>query len=144
MECKLELLDFGEKVVKEALKLGVGAVEVYLSLASTIYVEVERGKIVKAVNSIDEGFCVRVSYNKSLGFSYTNILKEEKIGEVVNKAFHAAKTVKPTDDWAGFPHPKQLLKAGGIYDKKVDEALTEDIVKNAFLMINSALEIDKR
>ncbi|MGP3667008.1 MAG: TldD/PmbA family protein [Candidatus Bathyarchaeota archaeon] len=144
MENDLKLLDFGEKVVKEALKLGVKDVEVYLSQTSTVYVEVERGKIVKAVNSVDEGFCVRVSYNKSLGFSYTNVLKKEKIGEVIKKAFHVAKTVKPTDDWTGFSHPKQLLKVRGIYDKKVDETSTEEIVKNAFLMINAALETDKR
>ena len=144
MEDNLKLLDFGEKVVKEALKLGVKDVEVYLSLKSTIHVDIERGKIVEAIKGIDQGFCVRISYNKSLGFAYTNILKEEKIGEVVNRAFHIAKTVKPTDDWKGFPHPKPLLKARNIYDKRVAEASIEDIVRDAFLMLNSALKTDRR
>ena len=143
-EASLNLLELGEKVVKAGLRLGVEEIEVYLSRTSTIEVEVERNQIVKGVKFTDEGFGVRVVYNHSIGFSYTNRTSKEKLEDVIVKAISAAKAGKPDKNWKGFPKPSKIPETKNTYDKRVAELSLEEVVELTSTMLNSALEFDKR
>jgi len=143
-EDKLNLLELGKKIVKKASGLGVGEVEVYLSRSFGTHVEIERGQIIRSVKTVDEGFGVRVSYNKALGFSYTNLLDEENIEKTVLRAFHVARTSQPNEDWKGFPQPAKLPEVKNVYDHNVAEVSLEEVVDMASKMLDSALKFDER
>ena len=51
-----ELINFGEKVVNYALRLGADEVETFLSWARNVSVEIERAQIVRNIMKENQGF----------------------------------------------------------------------------------------
>ena len=137
-------MEICEKAVKLASGFGVDEVEVYFSGSMAVRVEVERNQIVKADRFCDEGFGVRVIYNRSIGFSYTSHTNLKSLEETVSRAVKVAKAGKPDKDRKGFPAPSKLPEVKNTYDKRVAETSLEDAVEITSRMLNSALNFDKR
>ena len=140
-----EMLRLAEKAVKLAQKKGVDEAEAFVYQGLTANVGIERGQISRSSRIIDRGIGIRTIVNKAIGFSYTNILESEAtIEETVLKALNSAKASKPDEDWPGLPTKKFFSHVEGTYDNKIVELNSEDLVKVASVMLDTAEETDRR
>jgi PmbA protein len=140
-----ELVSLAEFAVKSALKRGADEAETFAYEGLTTTVAIERGQIAKSSRIIDRGLGIRTIVNKTVGFSYTNILTGKKvIEETVLKALKAAKASKPDKDWQGFPTRKSFAQVKNTFDEAICELSPEDLVKTASLMLEACEKTDKR
>ena len=142
---KNEMLNLAENAVKLALERGATEAEAYVYEGQATNVGIELGQISKSSRIIDRGLGVRVSFNKAIGFSYTNIMeKQTAIEDTITKALSAAKASKPDQDWHGLPEKKPYALPEGTYDPRIFELCSEDLVNVASTMLDAATEADKR
>ena len=139
-----ELLNFGEKAIKIAMKKGADEAEAFIAETLSTIVSIERGQIVKNIRKKDQGLGIRAVYNKTVGFSYTNMLSDKSIEETAVEAFRSAKASKPDKDWSGFPKPKKFGTTTGTYDKKLAAISSDELVDVASIMLTEAADYDKR
>jgi len=140
-----EMLSLAENAVKLAIKRGTDEAEAFVYQGLTTNVAIERGQIAKNSRIIDKGVGIRVVVNKSIGFSYTNVLESgEAIEETVQRALSAAKASKPDKDWHSLPSKKPSASVEHIHDHRIVELRSEDLVKIATSMLNAAEKMDKR
>jgi len=139
-----ELISFGKKAVNIAIKVGADEAEAFLSKGSSTTVGIERGQINRSLKMLDQGLGIRVVYQKAVGFSYTNILSDKTVNEAAIKAFHSAKASKPDKDWVSLPGAKKLGSTKGIYDKKLIDFPSDELVRLTSAMLNAAEAYDKR
>jgi len=140
-----EMLSLVEDAVSFASKRGADEAEAFSYQGLTTNVVIERGQITKSARIIDRGLGVRVAVNKSVGFSYTNILDNKTaINETILKALSYAKASKPDEDWHGFPAKKTLPSVENIYDSSIVELHSDDLVRIASTMLDAAEKTDKR
>jgi PmbA protein len=142
---KDEMLRLAENSVDTALKKGAAEAEAYVYEGQTTSVGIERGQITKSNRIIDRGLGVRVSVNKAIGFAYTNIIESQTaIEDAILKALSAARASKPDQDWKGLPERKPYASAEKTYDYKISELRSEDLVGIASVMLDAAVNADKR
>lgn len=142
---KDEMLRLAENAVDISLKKGAAEAEVYVYEGQATSVGIERGQITKSNRIIDRGLGVRVSVNKAIGFAYTNIIESQTaIEDTILKALSAARASKPDQDWNGLPEKKPYASAEKTYDRKIFELRSEDLVNIASIMLDAAVNADKR
>ena len=140
-----ETLILAEKALDNAQKRGADEAEVYTYQGLTTNVVIERGQIAKSSRIIDRGLGVRAIIDKSVGFAYTNILDNQAaIDETVLRALNSARASRPDEDWQGLPIKTDFPSVKGTYDQKIVELNSEDLVKTAKIMLESAEKTDKR
>lgn len=140
-----EMQGLAEKAVNLAQRKGVDEAEAFVYQGLTTNVNIERGQIVRCSRIIDRGLGIRAIVNKAMGFSYTNMLESEAvIEETALKALNSAKASKPDKDWHGLPTKRAFSSATGTYDNKIVELNSEDLVKIASTMLDTAEKTDKR
>jgi len=139
------MLHLAEKAVSAALKKGAAEAEAFVYEGQATSVGIERGQITKSSRIIDRGLGVRVSVNKAIGFAYTNIIESQiAIEDTILKALSAARASKPDQDWNGLPEKKPYASAEKTYDRKIFELRSEDLVNIASIMLDAAVNADKR
>src|SRR4030042_4664780 len=139
------MLTLAENAVKLALERGATEAEAYVYEGQATGVGIELGQISKSSRIIDRGLGIRVSFNKAIGFSYTNIMeKQTAIEDKITKAINAAKASKPDQDWHGLPEKKPYTFPESTYDPRIFELHSEDLVGVASTMLDAATEADKR
>jgi len=142
---KEELLDQAESAVDFALKRGAEEAEAFTYQGSATNVVIERGQIAKGSRIIDRGVGIRVIINKTLGFSYTNVLENKAaIEETVNKALSLAKAGKPDENWHSLPSKKTLPPVENTFDNKIVQLSSEDLIKIASVMLNAAQKVSNK
>lgn len=140
-----EMLSFAEYAVAYALKKGSEEAEAYVFQGLTTMVDIDRGQIAKSSKRIDIGLGIRAVLNKAIGFSYTNILDTKTaIEENVLKTLSSAKASKPDRNWKGFPNKRTFSATRNIYDKRILELSSEDLVQVTSVMLDAAETTDKR
>jgi len=139
-----ELIDLGKRAVNVAMKRGADEAEAFLSNTSNTSVSIERGQIVRRAKMIDQGLGIRVAYKKAIGFSYTNILTEEKVKETATKAFRAARASQPDENWVSLPGPERFSVTKNVYDKRLIDLPADELVNTASVMLSVAESYDKR
>jgi len=140
-----EMQRLAERAVNLAQRKGVDEAEAFVYQGLTTNVSIERGQIARSSRIIDRGLGVRAIVNKAIGFSYTNMLESEAvIEETVIKALDSAKASKPDKDWQGLPTKKAFSSVTGTYDNKIVELNSEDLVKIASTMLDTAEKTDRR
>jgi PmbA protein len=139
-----ELIESAKRAVNFAIKSGAQEAEAYLGFGSGISVELERGQIMKSVKRDDQGLGVRAVYQKAIGFSYTNTLTVKNIEDVATRAYRAAKASKPDKEWLNFPDPGNYVEPKGVYDKKIVELSSAELVDIAQNMLEAVENYDKR
>jgi PmbA protein len=140
-----EMLGLAENAVDTALKKGAAEAEAYVYEGQATSVGIERGQITKSSRIIDRGLGVRVSVNKAIGFAYTNIIDSQSaVEDTILKALSAARASKPDQDWNGLPEKKPYASAEKTYDRKIFELRPEDLVSVASVMLDAAVNADKR
>jgi PmbA protein len=142
---KDEMLRLAENAVNTALKKGAAEAEAYVYEGQATSVGIERGQITKSSRIIDRGLGVRVSVNRAIGFAYTNIIESQNaIEDTILKALSAARASKPDQDWNGLPEKRPYASAEKTYDLKIFELRSEDLVNVASVMLDAAVNVDKR
>jgi len=139
-----DLINFGKKAINVATKKGANEAEAFLSEILSTTVNIERGQIAKNMRKKDQGLGIRVVCNKSVGFSYTNVLTDKSIEQTAIEAFHTAKASKPDKNWGGFSSPKRFSSTQNAYDKKLVALSSDELVEIASIMLNEAASFDNR
>jgi PmbA protein len=140
-----EMLTLAENAVSFALSKGAAEAEAFTYQGLTTGVGIERGQIARSSRIIDRGLGIRAIINKAMGFSYTNILESKAaIEEAVLKALSSAKASKPDENWHSLPDKKPLPYVKNIYDSRIAQLHSEDLMKVASAMLDAAEEKDKR
>ncbi len=140
-----DLLNLAEKAVSIALKNGADEVEAFANRSLVSSVVIERGQIAKASRIIDNGLGIRAIANKSVGFSYTNVLENESaIEETVLRALSFARASRPDKEWRGLPAKKAYTPVNGTFDRRIVDLHSDDLLKVASAMLESAEMTDKR
>jgi PmbA protein len=142
---KDEMLGLAEKAVATAQKNGAVEAEAYVNEGQSTSIGLERGQITKSSRIIDRGLGIRVSFNKAIGFAYTNVLeKQSAVEDTIARALSAAKASKPDQDWHGLPEKKSFGSAENTYDQKIVDLRSEDLVNLTTRMLDAAIHGDKR
>jgi len=139
-----ELISFGKRAVDFAVKSGAQEAEAFLSMSSDTSINIERGQIVRSTKSVDQGLGVRAVYRKSVGFSYTNTLTDKTVEDTATRAFRAAKASKPDKNWLKFPSQASFGAPTGVYDKRIVELSSDELVKIASDLLGAVGGYDKR
>src|SRR5215208_7046754 len=130
-------------VLKEAEKRGADYCEAYGASNKESEVFIENNDLKQSKSHKTDGLGIRVFVNGSLGFSSTNILEKEHIGDAVTKAIKLAR-VSPSDKFNSMPYSRTVKLLNGIYDKKSESFTASDTVKLAADMLDAAKSYDKR
>ncbi len=139
------MISLAENAVNEALKSGASEAEAYVYEGQATNIGIELGQISKTNRIIDRGVGIRVAANKAVGFAYTNILDDQKVVEnVILRALDSAKASKPDPDWNGLPQKKPYAPLEKVFDDKIIELSSEELVNLASTMLDSAGQVDKR
>ena len=142
---KEEMLNLAEETVNFALKRGANEAEAFAYQGLTNTIGIERGQIARSARVVDQGIGIRVIVNKTVGFSYTNVVDSKTASEEsVVKAVNAAKASKPDMDWHGLSEKRPLTHVEGTYDHRIVELHSEDLVEIASLMLEAAEQTDRR
>jgi PmbA protein len=129
-----------EDIIKEALKKGCDAAEVFIKSSKGISVESKNGSVEALEASQDFGIALKVIKKQKLGFAFTT--NTDEIGKTIDEAVQGA-------DWTGddeyidipeYMPPGEVL----IFDEKIKSGKEEDIIKDALLLEESTLSFDKR
>jgi PmbA protein len=140
-----EMIGLAEKAVSTALQRGAAEAEAYVYEGQATNVSIEIGQINKSSRIIDKGIGIRVSVDKAVGFAYTNIIERQNaVEDTIKRALNAAKASKPDQDWKGLPEKKPYARDEKIFDTKISELRSEDLVKIAASMLESASSVNKR
>ena len=141
---KDKMLNLANNTVNLALNKGASEVEVYLYEGHAKNVGIERGQITKSNKILDRGLGIRVALKKAIGFAYTNAIEnDDSIYDVIINALNAAKASKPDSNWTGFPEKMPYSQTEKTFDPKIFQMNSEDLVKIAYDMLDSAINAEK-
>jgi len=87
----MDLLEYGEFAVTEALKLGADEAEAFLTRGREVSVRAEANELKLATSHAKDGVGIRVFSDRALGFASVNIFDEQKIEEAVRAAVSLSK-----------------------------------------------------
>ena len=140
-----QLLSVAHKAVTTALARGAAEAEAYVYDGKATSIGIERGQITKSSKIIDRGLGIRVAVNKAIGFAYTNAMdKKTALEDTALKAIGTARTSRPDPEWRGFPGKRPYSQVEDIFDRQIMELRSEDLVNTASVMLETAMETDKK
>jgi len=139
-----KLLEIGKRAVEKALRLGASEAEAFLCMGYTNSVGIELAQISGCMSRWEQGIGLRVVCNKAVGFAYTTLLEEKAIDETVERALKFARANKPDQNWPGFPSSTNFPEVKDVYDRKIVELSSEELISSASEMLENALSYDKR
>ncbi len=130
----------GEDIIESAIKKGCDAVEVFIKSGRGISVEAKNGKVEALEASRDFGIAIKVIKNHRLGFSFAT--SPDGIEKIIDEALQGTEWTSK-DEFVCIP---DYAHSGdvSIFDENIDKLKEEDIIKDAILLEESALNFDKR
>ncbi len=137
--------DIAEKVVKDALTLGVDEAEAYLASGREFELEVRNGDVETVKQSTTKGIGLTVYKDKKLGFSYTSDLSAESLKEFAKRTIQLAEVADPKP-WNGLPDygQEEKQKDLNLWDPSIFEIPSETKIATAKKVEQIALAYDER
>jgi PmbA protein len=137
--------DNAEKVVKEALTLGVDEAEAFMESSREFELEVRNGDVETVKQSATKGIGLTVYKDKKLGFSYTSDLSAESLKEFTKRTIQLAEVADPKP-WNGLPDygQEEKQKDLDLWDSSIFEIADETKIATAKKVEQIALAYDKR
>jgi PmbA protein len=137
--------EIAEKVIKEAIKMGVEEAEAFLENNREFQLEVRNGDVETVKQSTTKGIGLTVYKDKKLGFSYTSDLTPDSTQEFIERTVQLSEVADPKP-WNGLPDydKGEEQKDLDLWDASIAEienAIKIDIAKK---VENIALTYDKR
>jgi PmbA protein len=137
--------DIAEKVVKQALTLGVDEAEAYLESSRQFDLEVRNGEVETVKQSATKGIGLTVYKDKKFGFSYTSDLSPDSLKEFTQRTIQLAEVADPKP-WNGLPDYREDVKQEDmkLWDPSIFEIDSSKKIDMAKKVEKSALAYDKR
>ncbi len=137
--------EIAEKVIKEAVKLGVEEAEAFLENNREFELEVRNGDVETVKQSTTKGIGLTVYKDKKLGFSYTSDLTPDSIQEFVKRTVQLSEVADPKP-WNGLPDFEEEGKQKDLdlWDPSIAEIESARKIDMAKKVENIALSYDKR
>lgn len=134
-----------ERVVQEALKLGVDEAEVYLESNRDFDLRVRNGEVETVKQSTTKGIGLTVYKDKKLGFSYTSDLTDESLEEFIKRTIQLSEVADPKP-WNGLPdfNKQEKPKDLDLWDPSISEIESNKKINMAKEVERIALAHDKR
>jgi len=139
----MDLLEYGELAVKNALELGADEAEAFLTRGREINVKAEANELKLATSHAKDGIGIRVFSNRALGFASVNTLDEQNIKEAVQAAVSLSKA-SPEDEHNVLPGPEPIVPVHGLYDSQSEKLGLEDAISKIEEMLATARGHDSR
>jgi PmbA protein len=136
----MDFNSLADDVIKKAVNKGCNAAEVYIRSANGISVEAKEGTVEALEASKDFGIALKVIKNNKLGFAFTTT--GEDIERTVDEAVQIAQWTGD-DEFLDIPEFKPSENVL-IFDKEIKNTKDEDVIRNALLLEESALGLDKK
>jgi PmbA protein len=137
--------DIAEKVVKQAMTLGVDEAEAYLESSRDFELEIRNGDVETVKQSSVKGIGLTVYKDKKLGFSYTSDLSAESLKKFAKRTIQLAEVADPKP-WNGLPDygKEEKQKNLDLWDQSIFEIKNETKIATAKKVEKIALAYDKR
>ena len=139
----MDLLEYGEFAVTEALKLGADEAEAFLTRGREVSVRAEANELKLATSHAKDGVGIRVFSDRALGFASVNIFDEQKIEEAVRAAVSLSKA-SPEDKHNLLPDPQPVEGISGLYDGRAEGFGLDEAVSKIEEMLTTARGYDSR
>lgn len=138
-----ELLALGDTLVKKARDNGADEAEVYMVSENKDDVNIEKNQIQIGKSMEEEEVGIRVLVGDRIGFASVNSFDKDDILPKVKEAVSIAKT-SVKDENNVIPEPKTIEKRENIFDPDAENFDTEDSLRYARKLIESAKDYDDR
>ena len=139
----MDLLEYGEFAVTEALKLGADEAEAFLTRGREVSVRAEANELKLATSHAKDGVGIRVFSDRALGFASVNIFDEQKIEEAVRAAVSLSKA-SPEDKHNLLPDPQPVEGISGLYDGRAEGFGLDEAVSKIEEVLATARGYDSR
>ena len=134
----VDLIELGKKAIKAAISEGAEQVDVCVTLARFVAVNIEKGGIKLCDTTYDHGIGVRAYFKGGMGFSSSQRLDVDSAIRAGIRAAKQAKQAQPDPDFVSLPEPKKAPFTLELCDKELAEIEVERIVELACEMIDAA------
>lgn len=122
--------ELSEKLVKECLKKGADAAEVYIQSGSILRIEVRNGEVETVQESASRGVGFRVFVKGRMAFSSCNDFSDKALDEAISSAVKYAHNTSP-DENNVLPDDKNITKVEGLYDLQMKQVSMEEKIELA-------------
>lgn len=123
-----ELISIAGKAVKSVTKLGATHCDVLVTNTRTLSADIEKGSVKQASMANDPGVAIRAFRNGSSGFAYCTGHDAKSIDRAASLAASQAKAGTPDSDFKGLPEKATPAKVGGLFEPKVADLGSDDVV----------------
>lgn len=134
------ILKIAERALKLTKKSGAEQVEAFVSENLVTTVRIAAKCVVETKHVCDRGIGLRAAIGQRVGFACGNDFNQELIKRVAS----IARARPPNPDFNGFPRAAKPKKVKDIYDQKLAKSQPERATELADLMLQSALDFDRR
>ena len=128
------------QIIQAALKKGCDAAEVFIRESHGTSVEVKGGKVEALEAAQDMGMAIRVIKGKKQGFSFAS--SYDDVEETIHSAVEGAHWTGD-DEFINIPSSSRYTEVE-IFDEKVKYLSEENIIQQALLLEESAMQYDSR
>ncbi len=132
----MDIKSLSQATVKECLRKGADAAEVYIESGRSLSVEVRNGEIETVEEAASQGVGIRVFLGGRMAFAYSNDLAEASLRAAVDRAVGFAK-ITTADPNNVLPDDPGSAEVDGLYDPAIASVPLER-------KIGLALEAEKR
>jgi len=129
-----------QDTVKNAVKKGCDAAEVYIKTAIRLSVEAKDNSVDALESARDFGLALKVIKRQKLGFSFTT--SPEGVENIIDDAVKGADWTT-ADEYVDIPDYKPHSEAS-VLDERIRDIKEDDIIKSALLLESAALDFDTR
>ena len=141
-----EMEDMASKALKHGLNHGASELEIKLNHGFQRSVEIKANSISGIQQQSKTLISVRSYIGKKMGIASATALTPKTIEETVDNAIKLAKRSPPDDNFISLAKKvdRNPIKVKGLYDENLSLLDPSDVVTSLKLMVDSALEIEKR
>jgi PmbA protein len=134
------MLELARRAVKLAEKRGAEGAEAFVVESSVMTVRMASNRVVEVKRVREHGIGLRAAIGRKVGFACANELTHE----LVERAVSIARARPPDPAFGGFAPPARPKQVEDIYDKTLVSMPHERAASMAELMLESALDYDRR
>ncbi|GAB6169172.1 TldD/PmbA family protein [Clostridium carnis] len=134
---------FIEVLFNNAKKEGFEEYEVYFTDSESLSINIYKGEVEKYKLTNSYGFSFRGKINNKIGYSYTEILDNDAINMLINKAKENALAIENEDMNFIYEGDKEYIEVKS-YHEKLENLQPDKLIDLALNMEKEAKEIDSR
>ncbi len=136
----MDYKSLAEQLVKQSLKKGADAAEVYLQSGRELSIEVRNGDIETVQEAATAGAGIRVFVQGRMAFASSNDLRDASLAEAVDRAIGFAK-ITTADEANVLPDDTTVIDVPGLYDPEIAKAPLEKKIEMAKTVESLALKV---